>query len=70
MVDRVFGDAMHTTRSAAEYRGAAFRLWDLAARATQPGSEDAFAHLAVTYEALADQGEAAENAPRISTQGR
>jgi hypothetical protein len=56
MVDRVLGDAMHTTRSAAEYRGAAFRLWDLAARATQPDSEDGFAHLAVTYKPLRTKG--------------
>jgi hypothetical protein len=50
---------MTDTRTAAEYRRASVRLWE---RAAVSGSHDAFADLAVVYETLADQGEAAENA--------
>jgi hypothetical protein len=53
---------MTDTRTAAEYRSASVRLWERAAGATVSGSHDAFADLAVIYETLADQGEAAENA--------
>ena len=53
---------MHTARTAAEYRNAAVHLWDLAAHATQPGSHDALADIAVIYEALAAQGDVAANA--------
>jgi hypothetical protein len=59
---------MHNTRTAAEYRTAAGHLWERAAGATLSRSHDAFADLAVIYETLADQGEAAEKeAASVST---
>jgi hypothetical protein len=61
----VVEDAMHNTRTAAEYRSAAIHLWELAAATTLATSHDAFANLAVIYETLADQGEAAENATAL-----
>ena len=56
---------MTDTRTAAEYRSASDRLWQLAAGATLATSHDAFANLAVIYETLADQGDAAENAAAL-----
>jgi hypothetical protein len=53
---------MANTRTASEYRSASIRLWELAAGSTTSGSHDAFADLAVVYETLADQEEAAESA--------
>ena len=56
------GIAMTDNRTAAEYRSASIRLWERAGGATLSGSHDAFANLAVIYETLADQGDAADNA--------
>jgi hypothetical protein len=60
---------MNITRTAAEYRSASVRLRERAAGATQAGSHDAFADLAVIYEALAAQGEAAEHAAATAPKG-
>ena len=63
--ETVLGDAMTDTRTAAEYCSAAIHLWELAAATTRTASHHAFANLAVIYETLADQGEAAENAAAL-----
>jgi hypothetical protein len=66
-VGRALGSPITDTRTAAQYRSASVRFWGLAAAATVSSSHDAFADLAVLYETLAAQGDAAEKtAPSVS----